>query len=117
MHEMSLVEGLLEVVRNELRAYPDARVRAVRVRVGQLRQVEPSVLEFCYDAAVRETPLTGSRLEIQQVEAIARCDECSLQFGVEEHWFECPRCHSSDVHLLVGDEMLLTGIELDLTRN
>lgn len=117
MHEMSLVEGLLVAVRGELRAHPGARVRAVRVRVGQLRQVEPAMLEFCYDAAVRETPLAGSRLDIEQVEATAKCEVCSLQFGVQEHWFECPRCHSSDVRLLAGEEVLLTSIELDSGQN
>jgi hydrogenase nickel incorporation protein HypA/HybF len=117
MHEMSLVEGLLEAVRGELRAHPGARVRAVRVRVGQLRQVEPATLEFCYDAAVRETTLAGSRLDIEQVEATAKCEACSLQFGVQEHWFECPRCQSSNVRLLAGEEMLLTSIELDSGRN
>jgi hydrogenase nickel incorporation protein HypA/HybF len=117
MHEMSLVEGLLQAVRGELRAYPEARVRAVRVRVGQLRQVEPAVLEFCYDAAVRETPLAGSRLEIQTVAAAAICDSCGLEFQVGEHWFECPSCHSSGARVLAGDEVLLTGIDLECIRN
>ncbi len=117
MHEMSLVEGLLVAVRGELRAHPGARVRAVRVRVGQLRQVEPATLQFCYDAAVRETPLAGSHLEIQQVKATAKCEVCGLQFGVQEHWFECPRCQSSNVRLLAGEEMLLTSIELESGRN
>jgi hydrogenase nickel incorporation protein HypA/HybF len=113
MHEMSLVEGLLQAVRGEMRAYPEAQVRAVRVRVGQLRQVEPAVLEFCYAAAVRETPLAGSHLDIQMVAATANCDVCGLEFPVGEHWFECPHCHSSGARLLTGDEMLLTGIDLE----
>ena len=117
MHEMSLVEGLLRVVQDEMRTHPESHVQTVRVRVGRLRQVEPSMLEFCYEAAVRETSLAGSHLEIQQEEATARCDVCSLQFAVEEHWFECPRCHSSDVRLLTGDEVLLTSIVMESARN
>jgi hydrogenase nickel incorporation protein HypA/HybF len=117
MHEMSLVEGLLQAVRGELRAYPEAHVRAVRVLVGQLRQVEPAVLEFCYDAAVRETPLAGSHLEIQTVAAAASCDACGLQFSVGEHWFECPHCHSSGARLLAGDEVLLAWIDLECAPN
>jgi hydrogenase nickel incorporation protein HypA/HybF len=113
MHEMSIVEALLDSVREQLRAYPDGQVRAVCVRVGQLRQIEPQMLEFCYNAAVRGTPLEGSRLEIQQVEAAARCDVCSLEFAVEENWFECPRCHSTNARLLRGDELLLTSIEIE----
>lgn len=113
MHEMSIVEALLETVRGELRAHPDARVQTVHVRVGQLRQVEPDMLRFCYDAAVRDTPLAGSRLEIETDEASARCDVCSLEFPVEENWFECPRCRSANARLLKGDELLLTSLEIE----
>jgi hydrogenase nickel incorporation protein HypA/HybF len=115
MHEMSIVEALLDLVRDELRPYPDARVRVVRVRIGQLRQVEPTTLEFCYKAATADTPLAGSRLEIQPVQATARCEVCSLQFDVEEDWFECPRCHSISTRLLAGDEIELTSLEIAVT--
>jgi hydrogenase nickel incorporation protein HypA/HybF len=113
MHEMSIIEALLETVRGELRAHPGARVKTVRLRVGQLRQIEPHTLEFCYDAAVRGTPLVDSRLEIQPVAASARCDVCSLEFPVEESWFECPRCRSAGARLLQGDELLLTSLEIE----
>ena len=113
MHEMSIVEALLETVRRELRAHPDGRVRAVRVRVGQLRLIEPSMLEFCYAAAVRDTPLAGSQLEVEQIEASARCDVCSLEFPVEENWFECPRCRSARARLLKGDELLLSSLQIE----
>ena len=113
MHEMSIIEALLETVRDELRAHPGARVQTVHVHVGQLRQVEPSTLQFCYTAAVQDTPLENSRLEVHQVEASARCDVCSLEFPVEESWFECPHCGSTGAHLLKGDELLLTNLEIE----
>jgi hydrogenase nickel incorporation protein HypA/HybF len=113
MHEMSIVEALLQSVENELRAHPHARVREVRVRVGRLRQVEPVMLRFCYEAAVNETSLAGSRLEIEEIEARARCAECGHEFAVEENWFECPHCRSTNGRLLTGNELLLTGIEIE----
>ena len=113
MHEMSIVEALLETVRDELRAHPDAHVRTVCVRVGTLRLVEPDMLRFCYDAAARGTPLAGSCLDIEQVEARARCNVCSLEFPVEESWFECPRCRSARARLLKGDELLLASLEIE----
>jgi hydrogenase nickel incorporation protein HypA/HybF len=112
MHEMSIVEALLGAVCSELRAHPGARVRAVHVRIGQLRLIESSMLEFCFTAAVRDTFLGSTRLEIEQVKAAARCDVCSLEFPVEENWFECPRCSSPNARLLKGDELLLTSLDI-----
>lgn len=106
MHEMSVIEALREQLRQE--TLPGTRVRTVRLRVGRLRQLAPEMLVFCYDAVVRD----GSRLEIEQVPAEARCRQCSLTFAVEDHWFECPRCQSAEADLLRGDELQLLSLEL-----
>jgi hydrogenase nickel incorporation protein HypA/HybF len=106
MHELSIIEALLEQVRQQ--TPPGTRVRAVRLRVGKLRQLAPETLIFCYDAAVQD----GSRLEIEEVPAEAKCRHCSLTFAVEDHWFECPRCQSTGADLLRGDELQLMNLEL-----
>jgi hydrogenase nickel incorporation protein HypA/HybF len=120
MHEMSIVEALLEAVqracvdamRREMNARSGARVLAVYVRVGKLRLVVPETLRFCYEAATRDTSLAGSQLEIEEVPATARCRECRAEFAVEENWFECPRCQSVGAELLTGQELDLVSIEL-----
>lgn len=112
MHEMSIVESLLDAIRQELRERPAARLETVRVRVGALRQVVPEMLEFCYQAATADTPFAGSRLMLETVPASARCRPCSLEFAVGDRWFECPRCGSTDADLVRGDELLLLSLEL-----
>ena len=113
MHEMSIIESLLEAVRQEFRAYPDLRVAAVRVRAGALRLVMPEVMETCYQAATLDTPLAESRLELEAVPATARCGQCRQVFPVEADWFECPHCHAAGGELLTGQELDLVNIELD----
>jgi|GEM_PF-157301 len=113
MHEMSIIESLVEAVNKERQAYPGAQVIAVRVRVGALRLVVPEVMESCYAAATLDTPLEGSRLELEQVAATARCGQCAHEFVVEENWFECPNCHACGGELLTGQELDLTSIELE----
>lgn len=113
MHEFSLVEALIEAVEAELKSRPGARVRTVSLRVGELRQVEPSTMEFCWDAAIRDTPLAGSRLLIERVAAVARCARCSAEFPVKENFFECPGCSAIGGELLRGRELSLVAIELE----
>jgi hydrogenase nickel incorporation protein HypA/HybF len=112
MHEVAIVEALIEAVRGELRAYPGATVTKVRVRVGALRQVVPGVMTFCFNAAIRDTNLAGASLEVEEVPARARCPQCRAEFAVEENWFECPHCATAGSDLLAGNELDLTGIEL-----
>ena len=112
MHEMSIVEALLETVSREARSHAATGVRTVRVRVGALRQVVPETLVFCYDAAVRGTALAGSRLDIEPLAAEARCRTCDLIFAVEDNWFACPRCGAFGAELLQGNELELVSLEL-----
>ena len=109
---MSIIEALLEQIRQTTRAYPAMRVSTVRLRIGALRQVVPETLTFCFVAAVRGTPLEGCRLNIEQLPAEARCRKCSLTFTVEDNWFQCPRCSEPGSDLLTGNELELTSLDL-----
>jgi len=88
------------------------RVRNIRVRIGALRLVVPETLTFCFTAAVRDTPLDGCRLDIEQLPAEARCQKCRLTFAVEDNWFQCPRCGALGSDLLTGNELELTSLDL-----
>jgi hydrogenase nickel incorporation protein HypA/HybF len=113
MHELSIAEELVRVIREELRAHPNTRLKSALVRVGTLRLIEPMTLECCFKAAAWDAPLMGARLRIEQVEASARCRKCDLEFPVEHNWFECPRCGETGSELLHGNELELVSLEIE----
>jgi hydrogenase nickel incorporation protein HypA/HybF len=113
MHELSIAEELVRVIREELRIHPNARLKTALVRVGVLRLIEPATLEFCFEAAARDTRLAGARLKVEQVEASARCCECDREFPVEHNWFECPQCGETGSELLHGNELQLVSLEIE----
>jgi len=69
-------------------------------------------MRVCFEAVTRDTDLAGARLELEEVPACARCQQCHHEFPVTENWFECPRCKSIEAEILSGQELDLTGIEL-----
>ena len=113
MHELSIAEELVRMIQRELRTYPERRLKTAHVWLGVLRQVDPTTLQFCFEAILRDTPLAGAQLCIEPVEAAARCRQCGLEFRVEDKWFECPRCAAVDAELLRGDELLLASLDLE----
>jgi hydrogenase nickel incorporation protein HypA/HybF len=113
MHELSIAMELVRVIREELRVRPEGRLRSARVRIGSLRQVEPSTLKFCFDAATKNTALAGAQLRVDVVEAAARCQVCRSEFEVEYNWFECPRCGTIGAELLRGDELQFVSLEIE----
>ena len=113
MHEFSIAEELVRVIREELRAHPNARLKTALVRIGVLRLIEPMTLEYCFEAAVADSPLAGARLRVERVEASARCRKCGRDFTVEHNWFECPQCGETGAELRRGDELQLVSLELE----
>jgi hydrogenase nickel incorporation protein HypA/HybF len=112
MHEMSIVTGLLDAVRQETQSYAGKQVLTVRVRFGSLRLIIPEIMQTCYAAATKDTPLASSNLVLEEIPARARCRQCSAEFPVEENWFQCPKCQTPGSDILTGNELDLVGIEL-----
>ena len=76
MHEMSLAEGMLQLVEDGARANAATGVKAVWLEIGALAQVEVEALRFCFDAVTRGTLAEGARLEIVTPPGLAWCMPC-----------------------------------------
>ena len=74
MHELSIVSSIVDTVTEKLEAYPGARVKEVRLRVGALAAVVEDSLQFCYGIATDDTPLQGSKLVVNIVPVMMHCD-------------------------------------------
>lgn len=61
MHELALMEDLVETVQGEL---DGARVHVVRLLVGRDACASPHALRFCFELCTMNTALEGAALEI-----------------------------------------------------
>jgi hydrogenase nickel incorporation protein HypA/HybF len=78
MHELSLANGIFDIVRQYVPIERGQLVRAVRVRVGDLAGVVPDSLAWCFSAIVSDTPYeqawlainptTGPELQVADIE-------------------------------------------------
>ena len=64
MHELSLAEGLVELVAERTTG---RQVVAVDLRVGDRSGVVADALAFCFDVVTTSTPLEGAVLRIEGV--------------------------------------------------
>ena len=115
MHEVALVEHLLDSVRREL---PEelAGVRVVRVviHVGVLSGAYPDALRFAFDVLAPERLGEGVRLEIVEVPAVCRCRACGAASTITEPVPVCPQCGSPDIRMEGGSDLILQEIEWDV---
>jgi hydrogenase nickel incorporation protein HypA/HybF len=110
MHELSIAESIVRIAE----AHADGRrVTAVEVRVGALRQVVPSALEFAFELVACGTPVGGATLELQEVAAEVSCRACGALTEVDGFPFACRACGGLDIDVVCGEELLVESLELE----
>jgi hydrogenase nickel incorporation protein HypA/HybF len=109
VHELSLSQSIGQVVRKHAAG---RRVEVVHLKVGQLRQVVPDSLVYCWGLVNDGTECEGSVLDIDHVPATVQCDDCGGSTLLGEMRMSCGSCGSSKVQVTTGEEFLVTSIEL-----
>ncbi|HEV2360078.1 MAG TPA: hydrogenase maturation nickel metallochaperone HypA [Acidimicrobiales bacterium] len=108
MEELGLFDSIVEEIRQRAGERP---VRKVRVRVGRLRHVEAQEFERSFHLAAAGTVADGAKAELLLLPVLSRCRACGFLQASEEIPVVCPECHSIDVELTGGDELVLELIE------
>jgi len=110
VHELALCAAIAGIV---TRQAGERRVAAVHVRIGELRQVVPDTLAFCWAMVTDSTELADAELEIERVPAVLHCRVCdedsALAGGLA---IVCASCGSFDVEVTAGEEFDVTALDL-----
>lgn len=112
MHEMSLAEGMREVIEDAARTQGFARVRTVWLELGQLAAVEREALRFSFDVVMRGSLADGAALEIVEVPGGAWCMQCGETVPLAERGEACPRCGGYQLQVTAGTEMRVKELEV-----
>lgn len=110
MHELSLCNSIHGIV---TRAAAGRPVSVVHLHVGQLRQVVPETLRYCWGLVCEGGELAGSRLEIDSIPVTALCQQCSATTTVEHSLvLVCAACGSGNLTVQTGEEFIITSLAL-----
>ena len=110
MHELSIAEAVAAIAE---RHAAGRRVARVEVKVGRLRQVVPSALDFAFTLVTQGTALEHAELVLEDVPATGRCRTCGGQSALNDFPLACAACGGLDLELLTGEELLVDALELE----
>ena len=113
MHEMSLAEGVLQLVEDTARRESASRVKLVVLEIGCLSSVEPEAIKFCFEAVTHGSIAQGAALEILAVPGAGWCMQCAETVPMTELYGACPTCGSHQVQPTGGTEMRVKEIEIE----
>jgi hydrogenase nickel incorporation protein HypA/HybF len=113
MHEMSLCEGILQVIEAESQKQQFTEVKQVVLDIGVLSGVEITALEFAFDVVMRGSVAEKATLKINEIEAQAWCMPCSESVKIKQRYDACPNCESYQLQVSSGDEMKIKELEVN----
>lgn len=113
MHEMSLCEGVLQVIQEHAGRHGFSRVKTVWLEIGALSCVELDAMRFSFDAVTRGTLADHAMLEIIEVPGEAWCMQCAKTAPVKQRFDACPDCGSYQLQVTGGEEMKIKELEVE----
>jgi hydrogenase nickel incorporation protein HypA/HybF len=113
MHELSIAQSIVDIIRENVPASDLPRVRSIHVRVGTMAGVVAESLSFCFEAVVADAGLSGAHLAIETVPLTARCRSCGQTGEIEPYLFRCGSCEGTDLVVVTGREMTVSEVELE----
>ena len=111
MHELSVAEELLSIIRDSAEKAGVKKVAAVNLRIGELSSILPESLEFAFQILSQGTITDGARINIDHAPAALLCGRCGARVGREES--SCGRCGSDEMRVIGGDQLEILSFEGD----
>jgi hydrogenase nickel incorporation protein HypA/HybF len=110
VHELAIADSVVRIASAHAAG---RKVCRVELRVGRLRQVVPSSLEFAFALLTEGTELEGAELAMDVVPAGGRCRTCGFDGPLPELPLRCERCGGFDVDVLRGEELSVDALEIE----
>ncbi len=118
MHEMSITDSLLGMVREELARHGAQKLILVRVRYGPLANLVPEAMEMAFEVLTAGTEFEGAKLELAATPLVLGCTACGREFSPEggspSPFVPCPACGAELGHSVIsGRELYLDHLEAE----
>ena len=110
MHELSIAEAVVDIAARHAAGRP---VSVVELKVGHLRQVVPSALEFAFELVTQGTTLDGAELVLEDVPAAGLCRACGRESRLDGFPLNCRSCGSADVEIVSGEELQVESLDVE----
>ena len=108
MHEVGIISAMLKTIEAVMEEEHLTRVEKIVLQVGEL----PHYMQECFPAAVYKTRFQDTKLELDIVPGIAKCNRCGLEFNGLKYDLTCPTCgNRHDFQRLSGDELIIKEIQ------
>ncbi|MCL2746363.1 MAG: hydrogenase maturation nickel metallochaperone HypA [Coriobacteriia bacterium] len=113
MHEMSIMQSVLDAAFEALEKSGETRITEISLTIGEQTDIQEIPLNFAFEALKQGTPARDAKLKVHMLKTRSHCADCDAEFDHDRFSMLCPSCGSVDITLLAGRELRIDGMEAD----
>lgn len=110
MREYESTKALIAKI---LRQLSSQSVRHVHVALGEICELNQSLIQNHWDEFSKGTPLEHAQLHFRLIDAEVQCMACFKKYHPVNGTIHCPHCGSFGAKILSGEEFHVETIETD----
>ncbi|MFV0531277.1 MAG: hydrogenase maturation nickel metallochaperone HypA [Flavobacteriales bacterium] len=112
MHELSIVQGIVDIAQKETKKNNGKRVDIIYLEIGILAGIEFDSFEFAWPIACQGTVLESAVKKITKIQGEGKCLECGTLFEMFHIFDSCPKCNSPFKEILSGKQLKVKRLEI-----
>ncbi len=113
MHELSIIQSLIPQLEEYITEKHYKKINKIYLEVGVLSGVIADALEFAYDICSKGSKIEGAKLLVKTVPVMVSCKKCGSNFEVQDYYFSCSKCKSTELDMISGNELKIKEIEVE----
>ena len=113
MHELGYATEIVATLEEYMKENNLKKIHSITLTVGEATGVLPHYMYECWPAAIEDTALKDTTLNINYIKVVGRCRECDELFEVSTNFGRCPKCKSEEYDMTNGYEFEITEIKAE----
>jgi len=113
MHEFSLALSVVDIATSEAEKAKANSVVSIQLDIGECAGVEIDSFKFVWPAAVKNTILQHSKMNINKITGKAICPNCTSDIKIHNLFDPCPVCGSYHKDIYQGREFRIGSITVN----
>ncbi|HOK09117.1 MAG TPA: hydrogenase maturation nickel metallochaperone HypA [Candidatus Hydrogenedens sp.] len=110
MHELSIIESLIEQLEQIQKETGKGNIIRIDLRIGRLEHINQETFRFMFEQAKADTCAEHAHLNLIIDPLKIKCRSCHLEFEPDDGIWICPECGAIGGEILQGTEVILESV-------
>lgn len=113
MHELSVAQNIIEIIRENVPRSDYDNVKRILLEVGEFSGIVADSLQFCFDIIKTDTEFKNAIVQIKKIPFVLYCKNCKTETSNNSGIRLCSECGGSNTEIISGTEMKITEVEIN----